>query len=415
MHSYVVNLFRIVIDAAKIKLSEQVNKEFKELENQNINETEKKKLFEKLIDKFGLYVPLELMVGGRIDYYFDGNTEEEINELHNYLELKIKGTIKESSGEIQNINNIKITEQSKHKIENLKTDVLGGNHVYKDDITEWIKSFNMDNLQIIEYKNLIPIYSFIDGLEEKLSICVNNYEEIVLQQINNLINKDFKTKEDKLFEGDSSNNESWEVGITKEIYNTFMILKKSYSKKISLKSKSENIISGELLKNFIICGWKIHTNVNSNEDNIVSTWERKKEVHIIGNRNFKFNLKIKNENNNKDGEIEWFVDIFCIHSDMLIPNINKYNYFETNGHYFSNCDCFQIIGVVYNSKCLYNQSFKEISNEEYFNKVSIEELSQRLEIEKKNKEEQDALIKKLEKEIAKRKDFVFYDDNDTLK
>ena len=37
----------------------------------------------------------------------------------------------------------------------------GGDYSYKDDLKKWMKSFNIDNLQIIEYKTLIPIYCFI--------------------------------------------------------------------------------------------------------------------------------------------------------------------------------------------------------------------------------------------------------------
>ena len=48
------------------------------------------------------------------------------------------------------------------------------------------------------------------------------------------------------------------------------------------------------------------------------------------------------ENNEFDEnfEIEWRAEIFCIHSDFLIPysSINK-NYSEVDEHYFSNYDC----------------------------------------------------------------------------
>ena len=69
----------------------------------------------------------------------------------------------------------------------------------------WIKSFNIDNLQVIEYKTLIPIYCFIQGLESKLSICLKPYGEIVLQEINSLMEKDFKTTEENLYNGSSIN------------------------------------------------------------------------------------------------------------------------------------------------------------------------------------------------------------------
>ena len=66
IHSINIKLFRISIDFKNIKLAKQVTEELQAVHNSN--ETEKKLLLEKLVDKFGLYVPLEFIVGGRINY-----------------------------------------------------------------------------------------------------------------------------------------------------------------------------------------------------------------------------------------------------------------------------------------------------------------------------------------------------------
>lgn len=111
-----------------------------------------------------------------------------------------------------------------------------------------------------------------------------------------------------------------------------------------------------------------------------------------------------------EGEIEWCVDIFCIHFDTLIPaDNNKYNFFETIDHYFINCDCYKMVGTVYNSNCIYKKSYPEISDEEYWNKVSIEELKERLEKENKNKEEIEKLIKKIEKDMTR--EYLYPEEN----
>ena len=52
--------------------------------------------------------------------------------------------------------------------------MVGGDYTYKEDFKNLIQSFNMNNLQIIEYKTLIPIYCFVHGLESKLTICLQN-------------------------------------------------------------------------------------------------------------------------------------------------------------------------------------------------------------------------------------------------
>lgn len=75
MHSIVIQIFRIIIAHKDIKLAKQLNEELDEVQISNV--TDKKMLLEKLVDKFGLYLPLELLVGGKINYYFDSNNEEE--------------------------------------------------------------------------------------------------------------------------------------------------------------------------------------------------------------------------------------------------------------------------------------------------------------------------------------------------
>ena len=99
----------------------------------------------------------------------------------------------------------------------------------------------MDNLQIIEYKTLSRIYSFIPELESKLYICLENYEDIVLKEIYSLIENDFIKKEREIFQGSSQTKNKWKVGITKEQYKSFAVYRKKIEKKlkINLAKKSE--------------------------------------------------------------------------------------------------------------------------------------------------------------------------------
>ena len=113
IHSEIVKLFRVIIDFKDIKLAKQVTEELEEVRNSNA--TEKKILIEKLVDKFGLYIPLELIVGGRVNYSFVGNSSQEIKEIHSLLQKQVKakagGGIKVFSGSAginydkENINN----------------------------------------------------------------------------------------------------------------------------------------------------------------------------------------------------------------------------------------------------------------------------------------------------------------------
>lgn len=253
IHSIIIKLFRIIIDFKDIKLSKQVTEELEEVHKSNA--TQKKILLEKLVDKFGLYVPLELIVGGRINYSFDANNEEEIREIHSLLQREIKmkfgGGIKCISGSCDGKKNDKNylnnLSKSLDKIENLSIKIEGGDYTYKEDFKKWIQSFNMDNLQIIEYKSLQPIYCFIPGLESKLSICLENYDDIVLKEIHSLMETDFKVKEKELFEGSSDNNNFWKVGITQDNYKNFIVMRKKIIKNLSIK-KMKKMMMKKILK-----------------------------------------------------------------------------------------------------------------------------------------------------------------------
>jgi len=235
----------------------------------------------------------------------------------------------------------------------------GGDYLYKDDLKKWIKSFNINNLQIIEYKTLIPIYCFIQGMESKLSICLQKYEDIVIQEIHNLIEDEYKTEENNLFEDSSAKSNIWEVGIIKDVYKSFNIYRRRIIKAIKYKIdkkelKIKDVLCGKLPDGFIICGWILKTDSNSLPYEILSNWERKKDLNIIGNNCFKFTLHNDFEENiNEDVEVEWILDIFCIQKDFLVPHNKKQIYQNMLNrnveHFFLNCDCPQL-----NNECIYN-------------------------------------------------------------
>ena len=356
MHTIFISLFRTIIDFKDIKLAKQVFEELKDVENANA--TDKKKLLEKFVDKFGLYIPLELVIGGRMNISFVANNEEEKNMYHNMiqkvLDVKLGGGLSFLSGNLDldysSIKGIDHSSQSLNSVQNMSTKIIGGDYLFKNDLKNWIKSFNIDNLQVIEYKTLIPIYCFIPGFENKLKICLKSYDDIVLQQIYDLIENEFKKTEENLFEGTSANNNSWNVGLTKENYNSFRILKKRFLKKIIItknintiqnyKNEEKNLdsksnynmiyncddlyICGYIPDGCIICGWNISTDVNSIPYKVICSWNRKKELKIIGSRFFKFKLDVdlsEIKNFNKDIKIQWILDVFYINSDYL----NSYN------------------------------------------------------------------------------------------
>ena len=383
VHSIIIKIFRIIIDFKDIKLSKKVTEDLQEVDK--CNETDKKLLLKKLVENYGLYVPLEVTVGGRIKYSFEAKNEEDMKDIYTCLKRKINanfgGGNKLFSVSLKgNYNkNFDETNYSKtlNKAENLNLLIEGGDYTYKDNFGKWIQSFNIDNLQIIEYKSLQPIYCFIPGLESKLSICLQNYEDIVLKEIYNLMENNFAQKEKELFEGSSDENNFWKIGITQENYKGYYIYRKKLIKKLkydineipdeeSEENKTKNIkdvICGEIPEGFIICGWLLKTNANSNYYKVVANWKRKKEVGIIGNEYFKFKVDLTvGEDIDEDVEIEWSLDVFCIHNDFLIST-NHFFIFSKYNHYFINCDCGN------KDDCYYNYFY----NNKYFIKKDKED------------------------------------------
>ena len=398
IHSIVVKLFRIVIDFKEIKLARQVIEELEEVKN--ANDTEKKILLEKLVDKFGLFVPLELCIGGRINYSFEANSEEEIQAVHSLLQREIKakfgGGNKLISASLEgNYKNNNLSENlsySLDKVKNLSIKIEGGDYTYKDDFKKWIQSFNMDNSQIIEYKTLSRIYSFIPGLESKLYICLENYEDIVLKEIYSLIESNAE-KEKEIYKGSSEHKNKWQVGITKEQYKSFNIYRKKIIKRLKIKPEKKDeekkeeekkdeekkeekkivkdVICGEIPDGFIICGWILKSNSNSKSYDVISSWERKKEIQIIGDEYFKFKIDLTVENDiNEEIEIDWILELFCIHTDFLVSFNKKNNIKDFNKHYFINCDC----NKQESEECYYNTFYKN----ENFIKMDSDGLQKRI-------------------------------------
>ena len=387
IHSIIIKLFRIVIDFKDIKLAKQVSEELQAVLNSC--ETEKKLLLENFLEKCGLYIPLELTVGGRINYSFDAKNEEEMREINSLLQrdinMKLGGGNKLISasleGSFKDKNSNDNSMKSIGNVQNLYIKIEGGDYSLKDDFRKWIHSFNFDNLEIIEYKSLQPIYCFIPGLESKLSICLQNYADIVLKEIYTLIEKDFSIKEKELFEGTSDLNNYWKVGITEDRYKGFIIYKRKMIKKLNYiryensdneeneektNNKINDIICGEIPDGFIICGWILKTNANSNYYDIVANWKRKKTVGIIGNECFKFKINLTvPENFHEKVEIEWSLDIFCIHTNFLISN--KWLFLsQNNNHYFVNCDCNkEVNGDCYYYSFYQNKNFIKKEKEDF--------------------------------------------------
>ena len=113
----------------------------------------------------------------------------------------------------------------------------------------------------------------------------------------------------------------------------------------------------------------------------MGNWERKKEIHIIGEEYFKFKVDLIVDNDlDEEVEIDWILEIFCIHSDYLLKRIKTDISKNMNQHYFINCDC----DGEENESCHYiskNNSKNiidtfNLNNNKYNNNINIENISQ---------------------------------------
>ena len=64
------------------------------------------------------------------------------------------------------------------------------------------------------------------------------------------------------------------------------------------------------------------------------------------------NLSIEDEDINEDINVDWSLEVFCIHNNYLVEYSKKNDYKKS--HYFVNCDC----GREDKEECYYNNFYK---------------------------------------------------------
>ena len=122
----------------------------------------------KIYNKYGVGVPFEVILGGKYYIYFDAKNNEEKEEIVHNIDNFTKVSINEQKMDFnyndENKNQIK---NKKEKL-NIQLNVVGGNPEKKDNYNEWLKSLNLNNLEIIEYKSLIPLHEFCEDIKDEV-------------------------------------------------------------------------------------------------------------------------------------------------------------------------------------------------------------------------------------------------------
>ena len=160
-HCVIRSFFKLSIPQDIFKLDEKIKNEFRKATEK---ETDKEKMDEllKLFNAYGIGIPFEYLFGGKFYMYFDAKNDEEKEEIVRNFNNLASLSISQSKFEVGFGNNEKNDIKQLMAQTNIKLSVIGGDSEKKDDYNAWLKSLNLNNSEIIQYKILRPIHDFCD-------------------------------------------------------------------------------------------------------------------------------------------------------------------------------------------------------------------------------------------------------------
>ena len=176
------SLVKISIPQKDFKLDENIKQEFRNIFNKETNEDQLNELF-RLYNKYGIGISFEFILGGKYFMYFDARNDEEKDEIVKDFEYSTNTSVMDQKGGFGfNNNNIKEINQKRKNL-NMKLSVVGGDPEKKDNYNEWLKSINLKNVEIIQYKSLQPLHDFCeDDVKEKIEELLKNENKRLLEE-----------------------------------------------------------------------------------------------------------------------------------------------------------------------------------------------------------------------------------------
>lgn len=197
IHSIYISLIRVIIDEKDVKLKDTIINRFKDVIN--ITDTNKKKHnLSEIYDIFGMFVPLEFTLGGKYNISFEvRNIQEKDNIVKN----------------LNNLTNINFNSQTfnfdyqKNQIEEFNNEIKksqytisleGGDITKKYNFEEWIKSLNIDNLEIIDFKTLVKIHDFCGNIKNDIDDIIGKDLNIIKREGYNQLGYCFSTPDIKM-------------------------------------------------------------------------------------------------------------------------------------------------------------------------------------------------------------------------
>ena len=179
IHSIYVSLINVIIDEKDIKLKETIINKFKDALRNKTNNDKKEKLYE-IYDIYGMFVPLEFTLGGKYNIYFEVENIKEKDKILNNLNNLTSFSFDTEGLEIKNQD--KKVDEFNNEMKNSKYTISleGGDLTLKYSFNEWIKSLNIDNLEIIDFKTLVKIHEFCGDIKYEIEKILNKEKEIML-------------------------------------------------------------------------------------------------------------------------------------------------------------------------------------------------------------------------------------------
>lgn len=181
IHSIYVSLINVTIDEKDIKIKDIIKEKFKDCVQKTYNNEKKKNLFE-LFDLYGMFIPLEFTLGGKYNIFFEAKDLEEKDEIIKNLNNLTKLSIN-SNGLVAEYENNKAYQFNKEVSNSRYTISLeGGDISLKYDFDGWLKSLNLDNLEIIDFRTLVKIYDFFDEIKNEVNLLIDQEKKFVKKE-----------------------------------------------------------------------------------------------------------------------------------------------------------------------------------------------------------------------------------------
>ena len=160
------------INLENISFDKGYKKVFSDIAKSNTNDEEKSSELEDQLETIGYYVPLQIEIGAMFslkidDFKMNRNSSSSYNFDSNIELSDYKGNYKRE----------KISEEDMQKLFSFQYKNIKGGDIKVENFEDWKKTVNLENAEVIGYKNLKKITDLIKGISYKLEGAIKIVDE----------------------------------------------------------------------------------------------------------------------------------------------------------------------------------------------------------------------------------------------